>query len=547
MDQARPVSAGNTSLVADRRNGPSDRRRMPRGGRRHGDIIASGLVLSAMLVTGCADNEKLSPVAPSSLKSEVRTEASAAAKSTLLVGPHDAVLVAGQTLQYVAEGSKGLVRWKATGGTITSSGLFTAGTIAGTFTVTASTNPQGSSSANVTITLPAPSDGGTDGGGTGGGGTGGDTGGTSGGGTIAGTVINPGDSIQNAVNANPEGTTFVIKTGVHRRQSVIPKSGMTFAGEPGAVLDGENATARAFYGSSASRVTIRGLRITNYAPPNTGAAIDAQDTTGWLVEDNEIDHNSNGSNRTYGLRLGSDMIARNNRIHHNGWDGISGYKAVGTIVEGNEIHFNPPATFSDTIGEAANMKCYDCGSLIVRNNYVHDGPLRGIWVDRSRPDITIENNRVINHGEAGIWYEVSYRGTIQGNYVDNAGYASYYSGGWLRGGGIQVTNSPGVSVLNNTVVNSLNGIIGLQASSYYNGPYGASELRNLLVQGNTVLMSRGQNGIAENINNTAVFDGWNNRFAGNTYQIGTIVTPFYWKGQNLTLLQWKAGPGALDN
>src|SRR6185295_18270152 len=103
--------------------------------------------------------------------------------------------------------------------------------------------------------------------------------------------------------------------------------------------------------------------------------------------------------------------------------------------------------------------------------YVHDSVFRGIWLDRSMPEMTIESNRVVNHGEAGIWYEVSYRGVIRGNYVENAGYNSRYSSGWLRGGGIQVTNSPNVSVLGNTVINSLNGIIGLQADDYPDGPY----------------------------------------------------------------------------
>src|SRR4029453_12431596 len=51
-------------------------------------------------------------------------------------------------------------------------------------------------------------------------------------------VISPGQSIQAAVNAAPEGTTFWIKAGVHRLQSVIPKHRQTFLGEPGAVLSG---------------------------------------------------------------------------------------------------------------------------------------------------------------------------------------------------------------------------------------------------------------------------------------------------------------------
>jgi parallel beta-helix repeat protein len=362
---------------------------------------------------------------------------------------------------------------------------------------------------------------------------------------LSGTAINPGDDIQRIVDASPAGTTFVLRSGVHRRQSIRPKNNMTFAGEPGAVLDGENVTPQAIVAHAARNVTVRGLRITNYRPPNLGGAIDGVDSQGWVIEHNEIDHNSNGSARTYGLFVGSGMNVRNNRIHHNGWQGITGWNCVDVVVEGNDIYANPSTTFDDSVGDTANIKMYGCGRVTIRNNEIHDGPKKGIWFDRSQPDITIENNRVINHGDAGIWYEVSYRGTIRGNHVDNAGYLSRYSSGWLRGGGIQVTNSPDVSVLDNTVVNSLNGIIGLQAAGYYDGKYGASQLRNLLVQGNTIVMPRGQSGIATDTGSDAVFDSWNNRFVNNRIQTSTAA-PFQWKGRNITESEWKAGPGRTD-
>lgn len=353
-------------------------------------------------------------------------------------------------------------------------------------------------------------------------------------------VIRPGENIQSVVNGSPIGTVFVLKAGVHARQSIRPRDGMTFIGEAGAVLDGENATPRAFVGEDTKNVTVRGLRITRYMPPETTGALDAIDSTGWVVENNEIDNNTNGAARAYGIQIGSSMIVRGNRIHHNGWVGIDGYKAVDTLIEGNEIYANPPTWFKDTIGEAANIKLYDCGRITIRNNFVHDSPFRGIWVDTMQPDVTIEGNRVVNHGEAGIWYEVSYRGVIRQNYIENAGYNSYYSSGWLRGGGIQVTNSPDVSVLGNTVVNSLNGIIGQNADDYRDGPYGKSELRNFLVQGNTVVMPKGQSGIVENINSNVVFVSWNNRFTGNQYDLKGNATPFQWMGRNLDERQWQA-------
>jgi hypothetical protein len=52
-------------------------------------------------------------------------------------------------------------------------------------------------------------------------------------------IINVGDDLQAAVTANPAGTTFTLKPGVHRHQQVIPKDNMTFEGDgPGVILSG---------------------------------------------------------------------------------------------------------------------------------------------------------------------------------------------------------------------------------------------------------------------------------------------------------------------
>jgi hypothetical protein len=58
--------------------------------------------------------------------------------------------------------------------------------------------------------------------------------------TFSGTevLIPVGQSIQAAVDAHPAGTAFRIAAGVHRLQSVQPRDGNTFTGEPGAVLNG---------------------------------------------------------------------------------------------------------------------------------------------------------------------------------------------------------------------------------------------------------------------------------------------------------------------
>ena len=448
--------------------------------------------------------------------------------STFILTPHGVTVASGNSEQFSAVGMGDAdVRWTASGGTITATGVFIAGSTPGTFSITATSGEQ---SMTVPVYIvdrtastprsPVP------------------------------VTINPGDSIQDAVRAHPAGTTFLIKRGVHRRQAVRPKDGMSFIGEAGAVLDGESvAQGPAFDIYQTRNVVIRGMRITRYALVNTNAAIDAGGSEGSLIEGNEIDHNanSNGALRTYGVTIGNTSILRRNIIHHNGWLGINSSKAMDALIEGNDVYANPPAYFNDTVGEAANIKLFDSGRITIRGNYVHDSIFRGIWVDTMRPDVTIEYNRVVNHGRAGIWYEVSYRGMIRHNYVENAGYHQTRIHDWLRGGGIEVSNSPDVSVLNNTVVNSLNGIIGAQAKSYVDGPYGKSQLRNLLVQGNRVVMPRGQTGITEDSGNADVFTSWNNRFLGNTFELLDNRLPFHWMGQHLDERQWQAyGQGGSD-
>src|ERR1041384_2773493 len=341
-------------------------------------------------------------------------------------------------------------------------------------------------------------------------------------------IVSPGDDVAARVASAPPATEFIFKAGTYRRLTITPKDGMSFIGADGVVLDGENAAPRAFTGQGIRNVTIRGLRITRYRPPDISAALDGIDSEGWIVEDNEVDHNSNGGARAYGLRIGSRWTVRRNRIHDNGWVGISGYNATDTVIESNEVYANPPAWFDDKIGEAANIKLYGCGRIVIRGNRVHDAPFRGIWIDTSQPDITIEDNRVVNHGDAGIWFEVSYRGRIAGNYVERAGMRATDAGDWLRGGGIQVTNSPDVSGIDKVVVNSHSGTIGLQASGYKDGPYGKAQLRNLLVQGNTIVAPTGQSGITQNTGSNEVFTSWNNRFVNNRYDVSGNPTPFRW-------------------
>jgi Right handed beta helix region len=122
---------------------------------------------------------------------------------TIAVSPHTAQLAPGNVLRFTAaaSGMTSAITWTATGGTIGSDGSYTAGPLSGTYLVTASIPGAVSKSATVTIAGPPV------------------------------VAIAPGQNIQSVINSHPAGTTFLLKAGVHRRQTITPRTGDIFVGE----------------------------------------------------------------------------------------------------------------------------------------------------------------------------------------------------------------------------------------------------------------------------------------------------------------------------
>jgi hypothetical protein len=218
-----------------------------------------------------------------------------------------------------------VIDWAATGGTITSTGVYSAAGTAGTYLVIAQDGPTGKADTSVVAltalpppTSPAPS------------------------GAI---VLNPGDDLPAAVNGRPAGTQFLIKAGIHRRQTIRPKDGMGFYGESGAILDGENVAYYAFetLNSAPRNVTIKGLVVQNYAPPSQQSAIQGDNGVDWLIQNNEIRYN-----QEQGIRLGKGTRALSNSVHHNAVVGIACHKCDNAVVEDNEVAYNNTANRSET-------------------------------------------------------------------------------------------------------------------------------------------------------------------------------------------------------
>lgn len=344
-------------------------------------------------------------------------------------------------------------------------------------------------------------------------------------------IIRPGDIIQKLVDARPAGTAFLIKTGVHRRQSVKPKNGMTFVGEPGAVLDGENATTYAFWGD-ADNVTIRNLEIRNYKPADRMGAVRGatpQDlTSGWVIEDCEIHHNLTG-----GIKTGHRMVIRGNYIHHNGQTGMTG-SGDEVLVEDNEVAFNGSSQYgTSTTGGAKFVKTRN---LAVRNNDFHDNTENGIWMDIDCMDSLIEDNRVVDNAGQGIMFEISYRVVIRRNHVEGNGFGRPR---WLYGAGIMISSSPDAEVYGNTVKNNAQGITAVMQDRG-SGAAGLHETRNLYVHDNVITMDEGLTGLGQDIGNQSYYTSKNNRFRRNTYYLGPDEKYFNWMNGKRTENEWKS-------
>ena len=344
-------------------------------------------------------------------------------------------------------------------------------------------------------------------------------------------VVNPGQSIQNAVNANPAGTVFLLKSGTHSGQQVQPKNGQTFLGEAGTVLDG-NGKAYAF-SSGADDVTIRNLTVTDYAPPNQFGAIEPAWKEGhrWLIEDVEVSYS-----RHVGIKIAGDgMVIRRVYAHHNGQYGIAGPNTSNWLIEDSEISYNNTGGF-DPLNDAGGTKFLTSEGAVFRNNHVHHNYGIGIWFDYNNRNALIENNLVEDNEVAGIHYEISYDGLIRNNTVRRNGDDSTDR---FSRSGILVYASSGVEITGNVLSGNDQGITALD-DNRGTGAYGPFRVTDLWVHDNDVTMQQGATGLGDwtgtgNIFTTAA----NNRFDRNTYRISGNSQPF-WHGSRVSESTWKS-------
>jgi parallel beta-helix repeat protein len=286
----------------------------------------------------------------------------------------------------------------------------------------------------------------------------------------------PGQYIQGAVNSYPGATTFCLRAGVHSvTSSIKPKTGNTFVGEYGAILDGSgywpinDGTQAAFraHNEDIDYVTIRNLVIKNM--PQQGIHAYYWMSDHWTIEYNEIASN------TWGLEFGANFTIRNNYIHHNVGNtassnpaerggGYVGDHADNTTFDSNEIAYNGR---EQKVGRSANVT--------FRNNFVHHNIGDGIWYDTNpNAGALIDGNRVEDNGRNGIFFEASVGATISNNTLRRNPWDA-----------VIISMSQNAQIYNNTLEGNFGGIEYFLNCDVLSG---GDDVKNNAAYGNTVVV-----------------------------------------------------------
>lgn len=346
-------------------------------------------------------------------------------------------------------------------------------------------------------------------------------------------------SRQALINAAPTGASFCIQSGLHGASgNNTPKSGQTFTGQYGAIIDGtgwvsSNPDDGAFQALNVDvdNVVIKNLIIRNM--PQKGVKSWHDFSSGWTVDHCEI------FNCLYGIELSPSNIITHNYIHHNisltspddpnpnlRGGGIIGEFADNVLMDTNEISFNGSET-----------KWLEASGIICRNNYVHHNHENGLWYDTCS-NVLVENNRCEDNTiGAGIFIEACNGTNIIRSNFSNQNHS-----------GIFLSTSNNCDVYGNTL-----------DSNNYNIPLLYNflvisvdhDLANNSIHGNVI---RTPNNYAASLDHVGAGDttpyisnAKNNTFSNNTYYvINSGGTWWYWEG-NKTWAQWQAIPQDTDS
>ncbi len=233
-------------------------------------------------------------------------------------------------------------------------------------------------------------------------------------------AVHPGATLPTVVGDYPPSSTFWLAPGTYTLgdepfSQVIPATGDTFVGAPGAVVDGQGINEFAFT-QQAADVTVEYLTIEHFVSPRTQGVVNHDSGTGWVIA-----HDTITTNTGAGVMLGNDDVVKDDCITKNGQYGVSAYLPTGVssvTVAGNEISSNDTTNWTARTpgcGCAGGAKFWETNGALVVDNYVHDNQDVALWADTDNVGFDFAGNYISDNYAEGILYEISYNGRIAHN------------------------------------------------------------------------------------------------------------------------------------
>ena len=334
-------------------------------------------------------------------------------------------------------------------------------------------------------------------------------------------VVPAGADIQQAINANPEGTTFLLAAGIRSLSStLVPKDGDSFvgAGQGQTILQAATSTINGFDSKSkVANVQIAGLTVHGFSQGiRTGP--------GWNVQDVEAAYN------VIGIHMyGDNVVVSGCHVHHNKQFGVHGTTSVGQQMLGSDVSYNHIDS-SISSGYAGGAKWVSATGVLVRGNDIHDNYGNGLWLDIEVRDATVTGNSLHGNTDEGLRVEISSGVLVEGNLIEGNGSAA-----------VDVVNSHDVIVRGNTLVASAAAIDVLRFLGNGRRKSSGVEYANVnnRAESNTItLVARAQRiGVVRSAGTS-----YGNGFTGNTYNVPSLTVTYFkwWDGVTQKRVVWSA-------
>jgi parallel beta helix pectate lyase-like protein len=289
-------------------------------------------------------------------------------------------------------------------------------------------------------------------------------------------VVPAGDN--SSVNWSQANATYWFAPGTHTLApenfaQIIPASGSTFIGAPGAILSGRHVNFYAF-GGSAPRVTISYLTVKDFGTKGGNrdeGVVNHDSADGW-----KIDHSTLKDNAGAGTMLGSNNILSYNCLKDNQQYGFNAYSSAGPVnlvLDHNEITGNNTYNWESRVsgcGCTGGGKFWDVNGAVIKGNWVHGNHSVGLWADTNNRGFDIEHNYIAGNYGSGLIYEISYNALIKNNTFVRNGLGAGPKNRGFPTGAIYLSESgsdsriPGkygrtFSVTGNTFINNWGGVV----------------------------------------------------------------------------------------